>query len=78
MKLLEPGIHLSGLVSMICERSYQLELGIGPDPDMSIVCYPIPNETQLDIPDLAESVFRFWHLPTEVSSGHIFSPAKSG
>ena len=54
-----------------------LELGIGPDPDMSIVCYPIPNETQLDIPDLAESVFRFWaHLPTEVSSGHIIQPGK--
>ena len=57
------------------EGRNSLKLSKGPDPDMSLICYPIPDQSKIEIPELAETVFRFWaELPTKINSAGEIHP----
>lgn len=52
-----------------------LSLDTGPDPELSLICYPLPNQEQPQLPDLAEAVFRYRaNSPTNANNfGQIYS-----
>jgi len=55
-----------------------LKLSEGPDPDMSLICYPIPDQSKIEIPELAETVFRLWaELPTKLDSTGEINPSNT-
>ena len=55
-----------------------LSLETGPDPEMSLICYPLPNEGQFELTDVAEAVFRYWaNTPTSIGSVGKIDPGVS-
>ncbi len=57
------------------DNEYTLSLSTGPDPDISLLCYPLMDQDQVELPDLAEKVFRHWaESPVKVKSTEKISP----
>ena len=55
-----------------------LSLETGPDPEMSLICYPLPNDGQPELTDVAEAVFRYWaNAPTSIGSVGKIDPGVS-
>lgn len=53
-----------------------LRLAKGPDPDMSIIFYPLLAQAQVELPELAEIVLRYWaESPTQIDSNNEISPS---
>ena len=45
---------------------------------MSLICYPLPNEGQFELTDVAEAVFRYWaNTPTSIGSVGKIDPGVS-
>lgn len=55
--------------------SNTMRLAKGPDPDMSIICYPLAAQDQAEIPALAETVLRYWaESPTQIDNNSDIDP----
>ena len=55
-----------------------LSLETGTDPEMSLICYPLPNDGQPELTDVAEAVFRYWaNAPTSIGSVGKIDPGVS-
>ena len=62
-------------VYTLSEGKNVLSLDIGPDPEMSLICYPLPDQAQTELPELAESVFRYWaESPTRIDGRGKIEP----
>jgi len=52
-----------------------LSLGTGPDPDISLMCYPLMEQEEQELPVLAEKVFRYWaEAPKKLTGSNMLEP----
>ncbi|MCG8412767.1 MAG: GTP-binding protein, partial [Pseudomonadales bacterium] len=60
------------------DNGYTLSLGTGPDPDISLLFYPLMNQGKAELTDLAEKVFRYWaESPVKVASTEKINPGST-